>query len=48
MNAMLEIRNDPIGDCASQAAMAQWLSRCLAEARGADGYVGGKRNCLKR
>ncbi len=32
LNVMLEIRNDLIGDSASQAAMARWLSRCLAEA----------------
>ncbi|MGR3715316.1 MAG: N-formylglutamate amidohydrolase [Thermohalobaculum sp.] len=32
LNVMLEIRNDLIGDSASQAAMAEWLSRCLAEA----------------
>ena len=32
LNVMLEIRNDLIGKPASQAAMAQWLSRCLAEA----------------
>ncbi len=32
LNVMLEIRNDLIGDSASQAAMARWLSRCLAAA----------------
>jgi predicted N-formylglutamate amidohydrolase len=32
LNVMLEIRNDLIGDSASQAAMARWLSRCVAEA----------------
>jgi predicted N-formylglutamate amidohydrolase len=32
LNVMLEIRNDLIGDSASQAAMAQWLARCVAEA----------------
>jgi predicted N-formylglutamate amidohydrolase len=32
LNVMLEIRNDLIKDSASQAAMARWLSRCVAEA----------------
>jgi predicted N-formylglutamate amidohydrolase len=32
LNVMLEIRNDLIGDSASQSAMAQWLARCVAEA----------------
>ena len=32
LNVMLEIRSDLIGDAASQAAMARWLSRCVAEA----------------
>ena len=32
LNVMLEIRSDLIGDSASQAAMAEWLSRCLAAA----------------
>ena len=32
LNVMLEIRNDLIGDAASQAAMARWLSRCLTAA----------------
>jgi len=32
LNVMLEVRNDLIGDSASQAAIARWLSRCVAEA----------------
>jgi predicted N-formylglutamate amidohydrolase len=32
LNVMLEIRNDLIADCASQTAMAELLSRCIAEA----------------
>ena len=32
LNVMLEVRNDLIGDGASQAAMARWLSRCLTAA----------------
>ncbi len=32
LNVMLEIRNDLIGEPASQAAMARWLARCVLEA----------------
>ncbi len=32
LNVMLEIRNDLIGDPASQGAMAEWLAGCVAEA----------------
>jgi predicted N-formylglutamate amidohydrolase len=49
MNVMLEIRNDLIEDSASQMAMAEWLSRCVAEALAEQtGMSGGERNCLTR
>ena len=43
LNVMLEIRNDLISDHASQTGMAEWLSRCLAEAFAALAVVSGGR-----